>query len=69
MAKCSLTTCSENAVGGFQEVIDAGNFQEPNATIPGGITAWCVTHESDLRRTVAGKPGKWLKATAPELTT
>ena len=60
MAKCSMSGCNNKVVGGFQELIDVGNFQEPNATAPGMITVWCAEHEAELRPTVAGMPGRSL---------
>jgi len=62
MAKCAFIDCKEKAVGGFLELIDAGNFQDPNATIEGMQTSWCADHESALRPTVFGTRGKWLTA-------
>jgi len=62
MSKCSLVNCTEKIVGGFQEIIDVGTFDHPNATIPGLRTHWCDTHESMLRPTILGKRGRWLTA-------
>jgi hypothetical protein len=58
--KCAMAGCSGKVVGGFQEYIDAGNFQDPTAVIPGMRTCWCPEHESDLRSTVAGVKGRFL---------
>jgi hypothetical protein len=59
MAKCGIVGCEAKAIGGFKEIIEAGNFDDPNATIDGMITTWCVEHEG-LRSTVRGKRGKFL---------
>jgi hypothetical protein len=66
MAKCALVGCNEKPVGGFMELLDAGSFDSPNATIPGLKTAWCKTHEDMLRPSVLGKRGVWLKGKALE---
>jgi hypothetical protein len=58
MAKCGLVGCDKKAVGGFQSIIDAGNFQNPNATIEGGRTLWCEEHESMLNSGPGG--GRYL---------
>jgi hypothetical protein len=60
VAKCGLVGCTEKVVGGFREVIDVGDFQNPTATIPGLRTLWCGSHESLLRPKVLGKRGVWL---------
>jgi hypothetical protein len=60
MPKCSMTSCSEVAIGGFQETIGVSSVDYPNATIPGLATYWCATDEALLRRTVSGKPGDWI---------
>jgi len=48
MAKCSLVGCTNKVIGGFQKTIDAGNFENPAATIPGMKTLWCRDHEDIL---------------------
>jgi len=48
MAKCALVGCDNKPVGGVERIIDAGNFDNPNATLPGLKTAWCAEHESWL---------------------
>jgi hypothetical protein len=62
MAKCGVADCNAKAVGGFLELIEAGNIQNPDATIEGPRTVWCVRHEAELRRTVLGSRGKLLTA-------
>jgi len=46
MAKCALVGCENKPVGGIEEIIDAGDLNNPNATLPGLKTAWCAEHES-----------------------
>jgi hypothetical protein len=60
MAKCSVVGCTEPAIGGFRELIDVANFQNPTATAPGLHTQWCAMHESMVRPSVLGKRGEWL---------
>jgi hypothetical protein len=62
MTKCSLVGCQEKVVGGFQEIIDTGNFKNPIATIEGMRTIWCESHKDSLRSHVIGKQGTWLAA-------
>jgi hypothetical protein len=61
MAKCGLVDCDKKAVGGFVKSIPAGNFENPNATIPGMRTVWCKEHESMLNSGLYG--GRYLKST------
>jgi hypothetical protein len=61
VAKCALVGCNEKPIAGFKEIIDAGDFNDPNATLPGMSTAWCKGHEEMLRPTVFGKRGVWLR--------
>jgi hypothetical protein len=62
MAKCSMVSCPEPPVGGFQQVLDAGHMEDPGATILGSKTFWCRDHESALRPTTSTKRGYYLKA-------
>jgi hypothetical protein len=57
MPKCGMRGCSDKVIGGFRERIDAGNYQDPGAEIPGLITSWCKAHESALRPTTYPKRG------------
>lgn len=50
MAKCGVVGCTETITGGFQSAMDAGNLQNPMATIPGMRTLWCKDHEGNLNR-------------------
>lgn len=63
MTKCAFTDCDQAAVGGFREYIDAGNGQK----LLGMRTAWCEEHQSELKATVAGLPGRWLTAEQVQL--
>jgi hypothetical protein len=55
MAKCALVGCKNPPVGGVEEIIDAGDLQNPFATLPGLKTSWCREHEEMLKRTTIGK--------------
>jgi hypothetical protein len=35
MAKCSLVGCTQKPTGGFLELIDASDFDHPDATLDG----------------------------------
>jgi hypothetical protein len=48
MAKCSLVGCNNKPVGGVEEIVDAGSFDHPHATLPGLKTAWCIEHKEWL---------------------
>lgn len=55
MAKCSMVGCDHKPVGVVEEIIDAGNFDNPEATIPGLRMAWCDEHEASLAPHALGK--------------
>jgi len=61
MAKCGVIGCSEKAVGGFQEMIEAGDMMNPSATLPGLRTFWCEYHKESLQAHVLAKRGVWLR--------
>lgn len=48
MVKCSIVGCAGIVSGGFQEVIQAGSFENPFATLPGLRTLWCDEHQPML---------------------
>lgn len=60
MTKCSLSGCENPVIGGFKEIIDAGNFDNPHATIEGMKTLWCKEHKNWLSDDLYGKRGKFL---------
>jgi hypothetical protein len=60
MAKCGFRGCTNPPVGGFEEVIEVGHMQAPDATIPGQWTAWCNDHREILEPKVASERGRRL---------
>jgi hypothetical protein len=60
MAKCGVVDCTEGVIGGFERSINAGNFENPTATIPGMRTLWCEDHESALNKGLG--QGRYLSA-------
>ena len=42
--KCSAVNCERDAIGGFEELIDASSHDDPNDTIPGLRVFWCEEH-------------------------
>ena len=50
MLKCAFRDCANKVIGGFHNTIDAGNFQDPTATLPGMRVLWCKEHESSLNQ-------------------
>jgi hypothetical protein len=61
MPKCTFRNCDQQVVGGFVQAVAAGTMQDPNGTIDGIPTLWCKSHEGELRLSVAGKRGRFLK--------
>lgn len=68
MPKCSLNGCNGKVIGGFQEIIDAGNFQDPTATHLGLKTVWCKDHKDSFTAHVSGKHGRYLTAQQLEIS-
>jgi hypothetical protein len=43
--------CTEKVVAGYEEVLDAGDHDNPYATMPGLRAAWCKKHEQQALKT------------------
>jgi hypothetical protein len=56
MPKCSVYSCSETPIGGFQERIDISNFFFPRRSVSVGTYYWCRQHE-ELLSAVEGRIG------------
>jgi hypothetical protein len=54
---CDIPGCGKEAIGGCEERIAAGHGGD-HITIPGGLVAWCESHEDNLLDTISseGRP-------------
>ena len=51
---CNFPGCGKEAVAGCELRIDAGHGGD-HITIPGGLVAWCESHEESLLDTVSNE--------------
>ena len=52
MPKCMYEGCTEKVVGGYEDILDAGDHENPHATLPGMKTAWCKTNEQKAKQSL-----------------
>ncbi len=62
MTKCSIVDCTNKPTGGFEKIIEAGNFGDPSAALPGTRIFWCETHQDTLEPKTYGLRGRRLRS-------